>query len=198
MRRCFFTQLLQLIMMKSTFFTLLLVLAMTSLNANAPAVNFHSFSLKDIDGHELPLSSFKGKVVLVVNVASQCGYTPQYEGLEKLYRQYKDKGLVVLGVPANNFGAQEPGTNAEIKSFCSTKFHVSFPLASKISVLGDDMDALYRMLTANHGPHAPAGDVHWNFEKFLISKNGEVVGRFAPKVGPDNKDLVSAIEEALK
>ncbi len=171
---------------------------MSSLDANAPAQNFYSFQLKDIDGKTLALSKFRGKVVLVVNVASHCGYTPQYEGLEKLYRSYKDKGLVVLGIPANNFGAQEPGTNAEIKSFCSTTYDVSFPMTSKISVLGDDMDPLYHFLTADHGATAPSGDVHWNFEKFLISKNGEVIGRFKSKVTPQSPDLIEAIEAALK
>ena len=189
-------------MIKSLLFALIVLFsttAMTTLNANAPTPDtFHSFTLKDIDGKSLPLKSFKGKVVLVVNVASQCGYTPQYEGLEKLYLQYKDKGLVILGVPANNFGAQEPGTNAEIKTFCSTKYSVSFPMCSKVSVLGDDMDPLYRMLTSDHGALSPAGDVHWNFEKFLISKNGEVIGRFKSRVTPDNADLISAIEAALK
>ena len=185
--------------MKTILLTLLALTLMTSMDAQAPAAqNFYSFQLKDIDGKSMPLNRLRGKVVLVVNVASQCGYTPQYEGLEKLYQQYKDKGLVVLGIPANNFGAQEPGTNAEIKTFCSTKFNVTFPMSSKISVLGDDMDELYHFLTSDHGAAAPAGDVHWNFEKFLISKSGEVIGRFKSKVTPDSHELVAAIEQALK
>ncbi len=184
--------------MKHGLVVLIALLLMNSAQAHAPAqTSFYDFVVKDINGHELALSSFKGKVVLVVNVASHCGYTPQYKGLEALYRKYKDKGLVVLGFPANNFGAQEPGTDAEIKSFCSTTYDVSFPMCSKISVLGDDMHPLYRMLTADHGEHSPQGDIKWNFEKFLISKTGAIIGRYHSNVTPENSDLVRAIESAL-
>jgi glutathione peroxidase len=153
-----------------------------------------SFKMKDIDGKEVDLSKYQGKVVMFVNVASQCGFTPQYEALEALYKKDKDKGLVIIGVPANNFGKQEPGSDAEIKEFCSSKFHVTFPMMSKVSVLGDDMTPLYKYLTT----HAPEkGDVKWNFEKFVVSKKGEVVARFRRQVKPDSKEITSAIDAEL-
>lgn len=139
------------------------------------------------------MASYKGKVVLIVNVASQCGFTPQYTGLEALYEKYKDRGLVLVGVPANNFGQQEPGTDAEIKQFCSRKYNVTFPMLSKVSVKGPDITPLYQYLTSAEG-----GDVKWNFTKFLIGKDGKVIGRFEPKVTPESPELTAAIEKALQ
>ena len=157
--------------------------------------NFHDFSVTDIDGNPLALSDYQGKPVLVVNVASKCGLTPQYEGLEKLYREYQDEGLVVLGLPCNQFMGQEPGTEAEIKDFCSTQFDVTFPLTSKLEVNGDNRDPLYAWL-AGEGAAFP-GDITWNFEKFLIGKGGEVIARFGPKTEPDDNAITSAIESTL-
>ena len=157
------------------------------------ASSIHEFTLPSIDGAPAPLAAYTGKVVLIVNVASQCGYTPQYAGLEKLYETYKDRGLVIAGFPANNFGAQEPGTNDEIKTFCSRNYHVTFPMYAKISVKGGDQAPLYRFLTGTGG-----GDIKWNFTKFLVDGNGKVIGRFESSVTPDSPDLVNAIEKALK
>jgi glutathione peroxidase len=157
------------------------------------ANNVHDFSMKSIDGKPVSLSNYKGKVLLLVNVASKCGYTPQYTGLEALYRQYKDQGLVVVGVPANNFGGQEPGTNEEIKTFCTRNYDVTFPMMSKVSVKGADQDPLYQYLTSTTG-----GDVKWNFTKFLVGKDGKVISRFESKVTPDSPELRAALETALK
>ena len=157
------------------------------------ADSIYDFTVKSIDGAETPLESFKGKAVLLVNVASQCGFTPQYQGLEALYRKYKDKGLVIVGIPANNFGAQEPGTNEEIKAFCSRKYDVTFPMMSKVSVKGDGIVPLYSYLTSETG-----GDIKWNFTKFLIGKDGKIVQRFEPAVKPDSNELVGAVEKALQ
>src|SRR5579863_8587592 len=146
----------------------LLTLAGLILLAAAPllaAPGLYTFTLPSIDGESIPLSTYKGKVILVVNVASRCGYTPQYSALESLYEKYKGKGLVILGFPANNFGAQDPGTNEEIKSFCSTRYNVSFPMYAKISVKGEDIHPLYQFLT-----HTTGGDIQWNFTKFLVGK----------------------------
>jgi glutathione peroxidase len=156
------------------------------------AGSVYDYTMKTIDGQAAPLAAYKGKVLLVVNVASKCGYTPQYTGLEALYEKYKDKGLVLLGVPANNFGGQEPGTNEEIKTFCSRTYGVSFPMMSKVSVKGDDKTPLYQYLTSTGG-----GEVKWNFTKFLVGKNGQVVQRFESPVKPDSPELISAIEKAL-
>ncbi len=157
------------------------------------ANSIHEFTMNDIDGRAMALKSLQGKVVLIVNVASQCGYTPQYAGLEALYKKYKDKGLVIVGVPANNFGAQEPGSNEEIKQFCSRKYSVTFPMMAKVSVKGSDTTPLYQYLTAAKG-----GDVKWNFTKFLIGKDGKVRDRFEPAVKPDAPELAAAIEAALQ
>ena len=151
-------------------------------------------TMKKIDGKEVDLASYKGKVVLIVNVASRCGYTGQYAGLQKLYDSYKDKGLVVLGFPANEFGAQEPGTDAEIATFCSSKYGVTFDMFSKIVVKGADKAPLYKSLTESADPK---GEVGWNFEKFLIGRDGKVVGRFKSGVAPDDATLKAAIEAAL-
>ena len=146
------------------------------------------FTLKDIDGNEVDLSKYKGKVVLLVNVASKCGYTPQYEGLEEPVREVrKDKGFVVLGVPANEFGKQEPGTNEEIKKFCTSKYNVNFPMISKVVVKGDGhRPALQVPDRQGHRPQVRPATSRWNFEKFLIGRDGQVVGRFKPKTKPDD------------
>lgn len=156
--------------------------------------NVHSFTMKTIDGKDQPLSEYKGKTLLVVNVASKCGFTPQYKGLEELYVKYKDRGLVVQGFPANNFMGQEPGTDAEIKEFCSLKYGVSFPMFSKISVKGKNIDPLYEYLTTQSGFD---GDIAWNFNKFLVNKDGQVVARFGSRNEPLSKELIDKIEEIL-
>lgn len=153
------------------------------------------FTMKSIDDKEVNLADYKGKVVLMVNVASKCGYTPQYEGLQKLYAAYKDKGFVILGFPANNFGAQEPGSNEEIAKFCQSKYSVTFPMFAKISVKGDDQHPLYKKLSGQPAPLG--GDPKWNFTKFLVDRSGNVTGRFESSVRPDDKDLKAKIEEAL-
>jgi len=141
------------------------------------ASNIYDFTLPSIDGKPMPLSDFKGKVVLLVNVASRCGYTPQYSALESLYEKYKDQGFVIVGFPANNFGGQEPGSNEEIKTFCSRKYNVTFPLYGKVSVKGDDQTPLYQYLTKQTDPSI-MGEIKWNFTKFLVDRNGHVVQRF--------------------
>jgi len=171
----------------------LLIMAGTLLAASG----IYTFTLNSIDGTAAPLANYKGKVVLVVNVASQCGYTPQYSALEATYEKYKDRGFVILGFPANNFGAQEPGTNEEIKTFCTRKYSVTFPIYSKISVKGADQSPLYAYLTKDTAPGI-AGEIKWNFTKFLVDRNGTVVQRFEPAVTPDSKELIGAIEKQLK
>ena len=159
--------------------------------------SIYDFSLKDIDHKEVNLSQYRGKVVLVVNVASRCGYTPQYEGLQKVYMKYKDRGFVILGFPANNFMAQEPGTDEEIKTFCSAKYNVTFPIFSKISVKGDDIHPLYKFLTSKETNPEFGGDIKWNFSKFLVDKSGKIIARFEPKVTPESDPVIQAIEKAL-
>jgi len=137
-------------------------------------------------------------VLLLVNVASKCGFTPQYKGLEAVYEKYKDQGLVVIGFPANNFLSQEPGTNEEIKTFCSRTYNVTFPMYSKISVKGDDKAPLYRYLTDTNANPTTGGEIKWNFTKFLVGRDGKIIARFEPKVTPDSAEVTSAIEHALK
>ena len=155
--------------------------------------SFHDFSIKTIDGKPKPLKDYSGHPVLVVNVASECGLTPQYTGLEKLYKDYKDRGLVVLGLPCNQFGAQEPGSEAEIKQFCQVNYGVDFPLGSKIEVNGANSDPLYKWLRSESG----GSDIQWNFEKFLIGKDGKIIKRYSPKTVPEDKDLKADIQRAL-
>src|SRR5271157_23708 len=150
------------------------------------------FTLNSIDGQPAPLSQYRGKVVLLVNVASKCGYTPQYAGLEAIYEKYKDKGFVVLGFPANNFKAQEPGADEEIKTFCTRKYNVTFPMYSKISVVGEDKAPLYQFLTDTQANPTTGGEIKWNFTKFLVGRDGKVVQRFEPAVTPDSPAVVSA------
>ena len=154
----------------------------------------HSFTLNDIDGNPLALNAFTGKVMLLVNTASMCGNTPQYEGLQTLYEQYREQGLEILAFPANNFGKQEPGTNTEIKSFCYTKYALKFPLFSKISVKGEDMHPLYHYLTTQ-SPFP--GEIEWNFQKFLVNRQGEVIARYRPGLKPLSPQVVQDIERAL-
>ncbi|NHN30642.1 glutathione peroxidase [Paenibacillus agricola] len=154
----------------------------------------YDISVPTASGGSKSLSEYKGKVVLLVNVASKCGFTPQYAGLEKLHQQYKDQGLVILGLPCNDFGGQEPGTSEEIQEFCSLNYGVTFNVLGKVGILGDHKHPLYTLLTEKAEPQ---GDVKWNFEKFLISKDGEVAGRFSSKVAPEDAELTGAIEKLL-
>ncbi len=170
-----------------------LALLAVSARASAPA-SFHDFTLADVDGKPQPLAAYKGLAVLVVNTASECGYTPQYAGLQELYTTYKDRGFTVLAFPANDFFGQEPGTNAQIKQFCATKYGVTFPVFSKIHVKGKEMDPLYRWLTTQEGF---AGDVSWNFNKILVSPDGKVVARFGSGVKPMSAELRAKVEAAL-
>jgi glutathione peroxidase len=157
----------------------------------------YDFTLNSIDGQPTSLATYKGKVVMLVNVASRCGFTPQYTALESTYEKFKDKGFVIVGIPANNFGGQEPGTNAEIKTFCSSKYNVTFPMMSKVSVKGDDTTPLYQYLTDKSANPSTGGDIQWNFTKFLVGRDGQIVARFEPKVTPDSPEVTSAIEKAL-
>jgi glutathione peroxidase len=175
----------------------LLGLTLTMAGSLFAASSIYDFTLPTIEGKPMPLASFKGKVVLLVNVASQCGYTPQYTALEAVYEKYKDRGFVVLGFPANNFGQQEPGTNAEIKTFCSTKYNVTFPMFAKISVEGRDQNSLYAYLTKESNPSV-AGEIQWNFTKFLVDRSGHVVQRFESPVTPDSPQVIESIEKLLK
>lgn len=155
------------------------------------------FKMRDIDGKDVKLKKYKGNVLLVVNTASKCGYTPQYEGLQATYAKFQDKGFYVLGFPANNFGGQEPGTETEIKEFCTSKYKVTFPMFAKISVKGDDIDPLYKYLTAKETNPDFAGDITWNFNKFLIDRKGKVVARFTSKDKPDGEAVTAAVEKYL-
>lgn len=146
----------------------------------------YDYTLNSIDGQPAPLAAYEGKVILLVNVASKCGFTPQYKALEALYEKYKDQGLVIVGLPANNFMGQEPGTNEEIKTFCSRTYNVTFPMTSKISVKGEDKAPLYQFLTDSATNPSTGGEIKWNFTKFLVDRQGKVVARFEPKVTPDS------------
>jgi glutathione peroxidase len=163
--------------------------------AGAGAPSLYDIPLKDIDGKAASLKAYKGQVLLLVNVASQCGYTPQYEGLQALHKKYRAKGLQVLGFPCNDFGAQEPASNQEIKEFCSSKYQVTFPIFDKLHVKGSDQHPLYAALTGHDSPFP--GEVKWNFGKFLVGRDGKVIKRFESKVAPDSPELVAAIEAAL-
>jgi glutathione peroxidase len=176
---------------------LILMLCAAASMAVAQASSIYDFTMKSIDGQQVSLSSFHGKVVLLVNVASKCGFTPQYSALESVYEKYKDKGFVIVGVPANNFAQQEPGTDAEIKQFCTNKYNVSFPMMSKVSVLGEDKTPLYVFLTDKSTDPKFAGDIKWNFTKFLFDRNGNPIDRFEPPVKPDAPEVITAIEGAL-
>jgi len=168
----------------------------TAFMLNTQAANIYDIPLKTIDGKPASLKEYQGKVLLLVNVASKCGLTPQYEALEALHQKYQKEGFAVLGFPCNDFAGQEPGTNEEIKQFCSTKYQVSFPLFDKLHVKGAEQHPLYQYLTSKEASFP--GDVKWNFGKFLVDRNGKVVKRFEPPVKPDAPEIVKAVEEELK
>ena len=178
-----------------TFAAAFLVHHTESVSAKSPSIL--DFKMKDIDGKDVKLKKYKGNVLLVVNTASKCGYTPQYEGLESTFEKYKGQGFYVLGFPANNFGGQEPGTEAEIKEFCTSKYKVTFPMFAKISVKGADQDPLYAYLTSKETNPQFAGDITWNFNKFLIDRKGHVVARFTSKDKPESEAVTQAIEKYL-
>ena len=183
--------------MRATFLSFLtigwLVLASAPLMAQDQA-DIYGFTVNDIDGNPVSLAEYKGKVMLIVNTASNCGFTSQYKSLEELYQKFKDQDFVVLAFPANNFMGQEPGTNAEIKSFCLINYKTTFPLFAKISVKGEDIHPLYVYLTGREGFK---GDIGWNFNKFLIDRNGKVVARFASPVNPMSEEIIKAVEQQL-
>lgn len=180
-------------MIKKMLLMAFVVLGLSAMQAQE-VKNFYQFELKDIKGKDVSLKKFKGKVILVVNTASKCGLTPQYEGLETLYKNYKNKGFVVLGFPCNQFLGQEPGTSEDIQKFCSTKYNITFPLLEKIEVNGNKTNPLYQYLKSEL-PLDGKNDIRWNFEKFLIDRNGKPVKRFAPKTKP--VELTTEIEELL-
>ena len=165
--------------------------------AMAGEKSIYDFTMNSIDGESTPLAKYRGKIVLVVNVASRCGFTPQYSALEKVYEKYKDRGFVIVGFPANNFGGQEPGSNQEIKTFCTAKYHVTFPMMAKVSVKGSDITPLYAFLTDKAANPKTGGEIGWNFTKFHIGPDGKVLARFDSPVEPDSKEMTSAIEQAL-
>lgn len=160
--------------------------------------SIYDFSVHTIDGSPKSLGDYRGKALLIVNVASQCGLTPQYAGLEQLHETYGTRGLAVLGFPANEFGAQEPGSNDQIKEFCTTRYGVKFDMFAKVKVKGSDMDPLFHYLTSKETNSAFAGDIQWNFNKFLIGRDGSVLARFAPQVDPTSSDVTQVIERALE
>jgi len=159
--------------------------------------SIYDFTVKDIDGKDVKLDQYQGKVVMIVNVASKCGFTSQYEGLQKIYSQFKERGFVILGFPANNFLNQEPGANEEIKQFCSLNYNVTFPMFSKISVKGKDIAPLYKYLTEQETNPQFSGNISWNFNKFLIDQHGNIVDRFGSKVKPQSEEVTQAIENIL-
>jgi len=175
-----------------TFTSLVALIFMSTL---LHAGSIYDIAVKDIDGKDTTLAAYKGKVVLIANVASHCGYTPQYKSLEAVYQKYKDQGFVVLGFPCNQFGGQEPGTNEEIKQFCTSKYDVTFPLFDKIEVNGANRHPLYVALAGETSPFP--GNIKWNFNKFLISKDGKILKRFDSKVTPDSAEATAAITAAL-
>jgi glutathione peroxidase len=185
----------ELLMKAFRMFVAVMMILGTTLMAADKTV--YDFTLNSIDGQPTPLSSYQGKVVLLVNVASRCGFTPQYDALEAVYEKYKDRGFVIVGIPANNFGAQEPGTNQEIKTFCSSKYHVTFPMMAKVSVKGSDITPLYQFLTDKNAHPKTGGEIGWNFTKFLVGPDGRVVARFDSAVKPDAPEVTAAIEKEL-
>jgi glutathione peroxidase len=176
-------------------FLAVLLLGATSLMAAETTV--YDFTMNSIDGQPVPFANFKGKVMLLVNVASRCGFTPQYSALESIYEKYKSRGFVIAGVPANNFGGQEPGSNQEIKTFCTANYNVTFPMMSKVSVKGRDITPLYKFLTDKQANPKTGGEIEWNFTKFLVGPDGRVIARFDSAIAPDSEEVVSAIEKAL-
>ena len=187
--------------MKMFIFCLLMLMPIFSISCQtedstvAVTPNVHNIVVKDISGEEVQLDKYGSSVLLIVNVASECGYTPQYEGLQNIYDKYNEEGFEILAFPCNDFGKQEPGTNEEIQHFCSSKFGVTFKLFDKIKVLGDEKASLYKLLTDN--VVTGKSDINWNFEKFLISKNGDIIKRYLSKVKPESDELVTDIEKQL-
>jgi glutathione peroxidase len=179
-------------MSKSLLFTAALFISMFSMHAAQPIYNI---PLQDIDGNATSLAPYKGKVMLIVNVASHCGFTPQYASLEAVYQKYKDQGLVVCGFPCNQFASQEPGTDAEIKQFCTSKYDVTFPMFHKLEVNGANRDPLYVLLAGDTSPFP--GNIGWNFTKFLVGRDGKILNRFNSKITPDSDEVTKAIEAAL-
>lgn len=178
--------------MKNTVLILLAFFAFSALNAQK---SFYDYTVKDINGKDFALSSLKGKKVMVVNTASKCGFTPQYEDLENLYKKYGSGNFVIIGFPANNFMGQEPGTNQEIKEFCTKNYGVSFPMMSKISVKGDDMHPLYKWLTSKSLNGVQDSEVKWNFQKYLIDENGKLISVIPPKQKPDSQEVIDWLSE---
>jgi glutathione peroxidase len=177
--------------------TLIVILFTVLFSAIPEQKTIYDFTMKDIDGKDVSLSQYKGKVILVVNVASMCGNTPQYRDIETLYKKYKDKGFVVLGFPANNFMGQEPGSNKEIKDFCTKEYAITFPMFSKISVKGNEIDPLYKFLTRKSENGSVDAEVKWNFQKFLVSKEGKVITSISPKTSVNDATAMDAIDKAL-
>ena len=184
--------------MKSSRILSLIVITLAAFIIKSPLYSqpIYDFKVKNITGQEVSMSEYKGKVILIVNVASKCGFTPQYKGLEELYQKYKDKGFLILGFPCNQFGSQEPGTNAEIKEFCSSNYNVTFPLFDKIEVNGDNVHPLYKYLKSQAKGMLGTESIKWNFTKFLVDKNGKVIDRFASMTKPES--LHEDIEKLLK
>lgn len=178
----------------------ILIALLTLLSMNVISTNndtaFYDFEVKTIEGKDITLEAYKGKVILIVNVASKCGYTPQYEGLQAIYEKYKEDDFVILGFPANNFNGQEPGSNEDIKKFCTLEYGVEFPMFSKISVKGEDQAELFTYLTSQPNPDFE-GEIKWNFEKFLIDREGNLKRRFRSNVKPESEELVNAIKNEL-
>jgi len=174
------------------------LLCVTTVAFSATTKQIYTFQLKTIDKEPTSLAKYQGKVLMLVNVASACGYTPQYAALESVYEKYKDQGLVIVGIPANNFANQESGTESEIKTFCNRTYHVTFPMMSKVSVLGADQAPLYQYLTDKTKNPTIGGDIKWNFTKFLVDRDGTPVIRFEPATKPDSPEVIAAIEGALK
>lgn len=177
---------------------LILILILLGGVAMLEAKSIYEFKLNSIDGKEVKLESYKGKVILIVNTASKCGFTKQYDGLQELYKLYEKDGFVILGFPANNFMHQEPGNNQEIQNFCRINYGVTFPMFGKISVAGKDIHPLYKYLTDKKTNPKFGGKISWNFNKFLISKDGRIINRFGSTTTPLDKNVIAAIEEALK
>lgn len=176
---------------------ILVLLGLFTWSSSSAQETVYGFTLADIDGKEVSLADYRGQVLLLVNVASKCGLTPQYKGLQELFEKYRETGFFVLAFPANNFRNQEPGSDIEIKEFCTGNYGITFPLFAKISVLGEDIHPLYRMLTSGAGRPELAGDIRWNFDKFLIDRLGRPVARFAPRTSPADSELVAALEKLL-
>ncbi|MBN2656040.1 MAG: glutathione peroxidase [Spirochaetales bacterium] len=183
--------------MKYIILTLLAFITSPFFAQSAQPRSVYDFTVRDIDGSDISLESYRGKVIMIVNVASKCGYTYQYEGLEDLYREYADRGFVILGFPSNDFLWQEPGTDEEIQTFCSVNFGVTFPLFSKIKVTGRDMAPLYRFLTSEETNRDFSGRITWNFNKFLIDRDGNIKGRFDSKVEPQSEEVLKMLNEIL-